>query len=125
MAIPPEPIDEILPLADAAVIAEVTRVLEQEPYRGPAAQPGFADLPGDAPRQVVELKVEQPLFGQVSTGLITVIKPAGDYALMAGNRGPFLLGAGNDARLVIVGRYGPDTYRRETIEAARARQQKT
>ena len=33
MALPPEPIDEVLPGAEAAVLAEVVNVLEQAPQK--------------------------------------------------------------------------------------------
>jgi hypothetical protein len=64
-----------------------------------------------AGRQVVELKVTGVLFGaSVQPGAtVKAVKPAGAYALRAGNKGPFLLTGSGDA-VEILGRYGPDTY---------------
>lgn len=125
MAIPPEPIDEVLPTAQLAVLGEVAQVLAQDPQKPlPPHEPGATSVPGEAARQVVQLKVSEVLFGaseQVKPGaMLEVVKPAGDYALRAGNRGPFLL-KGAAKQMEIVGRYGPDTYSAETIKAAARR----
>jgi hypothetical protein len=120
MAIPPEPIDEIFSRADAAVLAEVVRVLEQGPNKQPPnIDERASDVHSVAGRQVVELKVTGVLFGaSVSTGAtIKAVKPAGAYALRAGNKGPFLL-TGSGEAVEIVGRYGPDTYSEERIREA-------
>ena len=81
-----------------------------------------ASKPWAAARQVVELKVSTVLFGTLAKagGLVQVVKPAGDYALKAGNKGPFLLKEGKGA-LEIVGRYGPDTYSENLIRDAAKR----
>jgi hypothetical protein len=111
MAIPPDPIDEVLPQANAAVLAEVARVLEQAPLKTDASDPRASDVKTVASRQVVELRVTGVLFGDsVKTGAtVRAVKPAGAYALRAGNKGPFLLTGSGDA-VEILGRYGPDTY---------------
>ncbi len=118
MAKPPEPIEDVLPAADTGVLAEVLRIVEAAP------QPQYAptqatDVPSVAARQVVELKVSAVLFGRglVEGAVVKAVKPAGDYALRAGNRGPFLLSAG-EAGLQILGRYGPDTWREDTVRRA-------
>lgn len=113
MALPPDPIEEVLPSADAAVLAHVTRVLVKDPSPAPVtAEPGATSLPTQAPRQVVELQVDEVLFGNAKPGdVLKVIKPAGAYALTQGNKGPFLL-----KQEEILGRYGPDTYSRGYIE---------
>lgn len=120
MALPPDPIEEVLPAATSAVMAEVTRVLHAAP-RAPAArvEKGSTSAPTEAPKQVVELRVDEVLFGTSQKGrLVTVVKPPGAYALVAGNKGPFLLRAEKDgeAEAVILGRYGPDTYSRRYID---------
>jgi hypothetical protein len=115
MAIPPDPIDEVLPQANAAVLAEVARVLEQAPLKPEAVDPRASDVHTVASRQVVELKVTGVLFGETKAGAtVRAVKPAGAYALRAGNKGPFLLTGSGDA-VEILGRYGPDTYPEELI----------
>lgn len=125
MAIPPEPIEEVLPQAEAAVLGEIARVVVQDPQKpAPPHEPGATSVPSEAARQVVELKVSEVLFGagdSVKPGAtLEVIKPAGDYALRAGNHGPFLLK--NEGKTIqIVGRYGPDTYSADAIRSAARR----
>ncbi|MGA9519998.1 MAG: hypothetical protein WBV82_00960 [Myxococcaceae bacterium] len=118
MAIPPDPIEQVLPDADAAVIATVTRVVAQDTQQPfPKAEPGATSVPGSVARQVVELEVTEVLFGDVKPGAkVQVVKPAGSYTLSAGNGGPFLLKLKGETE--IVGRYGPDSYSRERIEQA-------
>ncbi len=126
MAIPPDPIDEVMPDVRCVVIGEVTHILEkwkQAPL--PKGEDGAADVPGELAKQKVRLKVAEVLFGDLTAvgDEIEVIKPDGDYVLRVGNHGPFLLGDPM-ARLsspTILGRYGPDSYRRDVIEAALAR----
>lgn len=116
MALPPERIEELMPAADAAVLAEVTRVIEQG-LQKPVPETEASDTPDEAARQVVELTVKSIVFGQVSQTL-TAVKPAGAYALRAGNHGPFLLGKNAEGAVEILGRYGPDTWNEATVRAA-------
>lgn len=125
MAIPPEPIEEVLPHAEAAVLGEIARVVLQDPQQpAPPHEPGATSVPHEAARQVVELKVTEVIFGagnQVKAGAtLEVEKPAGDYALRAGNHGPFLLKQDGKG-IRIVGRYGPDTYSADAIRSAARR----
>ncbi len=108
MALPPEPIDEVLPGADAAVLAEVVNVLEQAPQK-PLNDTQASSTPDKAARQLVELKVKSVVFGKAD-GSVKAIKPEGAYALRAGNHGPFLLGKDAAGAVQILGRYGPDTW---------------
>lgn len=120
MAIPPEPIEEIISTANGAVLAEVAKVVAQDAQPPlPKAAPGATDVGGVAARQVVELKVSSVLFGDVAAAgaVVQVVKPEGDYALREGNKGPFLLKRDGKA-LAIVGRYGPDSYSEEKIRSA-------
>lgn len=125
MALPPEPIDELIPSAEAGVLAEVTRVLTQDPEPpARAGEPGATSAPTQAARQVVELKVTGTLFGEVKSGaLLQVTKPAGAYALRAGNQGPFLLGKAGTATQIL-GRYGPDTWPEAVVREAAKKHQK-
>jgi hypothetical protein len=121
MAKPPEPIEEVLPAAEAAVIAEVTRVVQQSPQQSyPQSQE--TSLPTTAARQVVELKVSKVLFGSLATAgaLVQAVKPEGAYALRAGNHGPFVL-TKSDAGVEILGRYGPDTWPEAAVQQAARR----
>jgi hypothetical protein len=126
MALPPEPIDDVIPKASACVLAKVSRVVQQDPAPPPPGQPpkrGAADVPGnDAPRQVVELEVGEVVFGGLAKAgaKVEVEKPAGDYALVVGNQGPFVLAsaAALGGRPRILGRYGPDTWTVERIKHA-------
>lgn len=117
MAKPPELIEEVLPAADAAVIAVVSKIVEQAPQ--PAYEKTLEkDVPSIAARQVVELKVSKVLFGAMKVGaVVKVTKPDGDYALREGNSGPFVLGQGKTG-VEILGRYGPDTWREAAVAQA-------
>lgn len=119
MAKPPEPIDEVLPGADAAVLAEVVKVISQDPQQPPSGDPNATSTPHQAARQVVELKVSKVLFGKVS-GTVQVTKPAGAYALRAGNKGPFVL-----LKNEILGRFGPDTWPESAVVQAASRHGKS
>lgn len=122
MAKPPEPIDEVLPGADAAVLAEVSRVISQDPQQPPSGDPNATSTPHPAARQVVELKVSKVLFGTVAA-TVQVVKPAGAYSLIAGNQGPFVLSAKGEVE--ILGRFGPDTWPEALVVQAAARHGKS
>jgi len=107
-ALPPEPLAEMLPAARLVVVATVQRAQ----VAGPATVAGRQV----APRQQVTLTITRVLRGPALQS-ITVFKPAGGYALSAGNHGPFLLD-GTTHGATILGRYGPDTWRLQDIEAA-------
>ncbi len=116
MALPPEVIDEVMPSADAAVMAEVSKVLEQSPQK-PQPDTQFTSTNDDAAPQVVELRVKSVVFGQVGD-TVKAVKPAGAYALREGNHGPFLLGKDEKGAVQILGRYGPDTWPEAAVREA-------
>lgn len=123
MAIPPEPIEEVLPQADAIVLADVTKVLRQDAFKAPpGVDPSMPDSGAVASAQSVELSITRVLKGprEWKPGTkIVVEKPPAGYALREGNKGPFLVKLGKDGKgHVIIGRYGPDTYRLDDIERA-------
>ena len=122
MAKPPEPLSEVLPLAVWVVDAEVVEVLSTgpqppEPPLQAKQKPQAQDRGLKAPAQKVKLKVKRVLKGDAVKELV-VDKPVAAYALKAGNKGPFLI----DKAKGILGRYGPDTYTVEKLEAALQKQ---
>jgi hypothetical protein len=118
MAIPPEPLEELLAQATDVVDAEVARVLETgpAPEQPNAPREGATSVGYKTPMQVVELKIARTLKGNAK-GTVTVQKPVAAYALRPGNKGPFFLQAGSPNPLIL-GRYGPDTHRMHLVEAA-------
>lgn len=119
MAIPPEPLEELLPAIVAAFDGEVVEVIQsgaQPPI--PPHEPGATSVGIKAPRQVVRLKVKAVLSGRLAVGdHVEVIKPEAGYALRVGNHGPFLLDGGSP-QPTILGRYGPDSYSFDKLRAA-------
>jgi hypothetical protein len=118
MAKPPEPLEEVLPLAVWVVDAEVVEVLQTgpkppPPQLPPKARAGVSSAGFKNASQIVKLKVKRVLRGGAVKELI-VEKPVGSYMLRTGNHGPFLV----DKAKNILGRYGPDSYSFAKLEAA-------
>ena len=114
MAKPPEPLQEVLPKAVWVVDAEVVEVLKQGPApEKKEARAGASDTGQKTASQTVKLKIKRVLHGEKVAELV-VEKPEAQYALKAGNHGPFLI----DASKTILGRYGPDSWRQSHVEAA-------
>jgi len=111
MALPPEPIERVLPLAKVVVVADVITVVDLDEW--PAPGKGPPDSGHRNPAQQVTLRVARALLGTVD-GDVVVTKPAGAYAVDVGTTGAFLLDADN----VILGRYGPDTWSVDAVIAA-------
>ena len=117
MAIPPEPLPELLKDANHVVDAEVSRVVETGPApEQPQAKEGATSVGYKTPMQVVELTIRRTLKGNAK-GTVTVQKPVAAYALKQGNKGAFFLKDGSP-HAVILGRYGPDTHRMDLVEKA-------
>ncbi len=120
MAIPPDPIEEVLPHASLVVVAEVLAVEAQQPGTTSGLPSTYTSRPETAGSQSVTLRVERALHGDARPGeAVKAYKPAGAYALREGNRGPFLLKS-TPSGFEILGRYGPDTYSEKAI-ASRVR----
>ena len=134
MAIPPEPIDSVLFDAKAVVVGEVTAVVAE----GPALpriekKKGMSDIGNKAAWQKLTLRVDDVLqagFDVKKGATVDVVKPVAGYALSVGIKGDFLLGnpapseAGGDEKApVILGRYGPDSYRHDVVVEALKRRQ--
>jgi hypothetical protein len=116
VALPPDPIDDVVTAAYACVDAQVIAVLYTDPD---------AHERGQFPQQSVRVRVDAVGFGDVvrdADGALTLTKPHGPYLLRVGDRGPLLLGrAAGDLHDVILGRYGPDTYSVAALRASCAR----
>jgi len=114
MALPPEPLAVVLPLASRIVLAEVQDATALPPVPRTDTPIGAARL---LPEQTVRLLVRETLRGPESAE-ITALKPEAGYVLAAGHHGPFLLDASPVPR--ILGRYGPDTYSLAALKKALA-----
>ena len=114
MALPPEPLEELIPQVAGLVVAEVVKVLSGEKIPQPARGLPIGAAP-PLPEQRVRLKVTETVLGGAS-GELEAVKPPGAYVLVAGNKGPFLLDGSTPPR--ILGRYGPDTYSLPTLKKA-------
>jgi hypothetical protein len=114
MALPPEPLEELIPQVAGLVVAEVVAVVsgEKVPLTSRPLPIGAAP---PLPEQRVRLKVSQAVLGD-ARGELEVIKPQGAYVLAVGHHGPFLLDHRQPPR--ILGRYGPDTYSLPTLKKA-------
>ena len=117
-ALPPEPVQDLLPKAKYVLEASVARVLYQgdKPDRG-----GRKKLAGPIPPercQVVQLDVTRMIAGADPGASITVVKPLAPYVLKAGQStsGASFLVEGGDPYPIILGRYGP--YPSADVEAA-------
>jgi len=119
MALPPEPLEEMLPQAKWVVEATVKEVLDSTGTARRDTPPGWTGS-GKAGRQIVRIEVTRVLRGKEVPRQIDAVKPEAGYTLRAGSKGPFLLD-GAKPRPKILGAYGPDTWRVEEIEEAMAR----
>jgi hypothetical protein len=118
MAIPPEPLPQLLARAKSVVEAKVVAILEQGTPPKPVTEPK-PSAPNLLRSQRVKLEVRRVLRGAAKLGELVVEKPESHYLLEPGNEGPFFLDASEPPR--ILGRYGPDSYRLASVEAALAR----
>jgi hypothetical protein len=117
-ALPPEPVEDLLPKAKYVLEASVARVLYQgdKPDRG-----GRKNVAGPIPPercQVVRLDVTRMIAGADPGTSITVVKPLAPYVLKAGQStsGTAFLVEGGDPYPIILGRYG--RYPSPDVEAA-------
>jgi hypothetical protein len=117
-ALPPEPVEELLPKAKFVVEASVARVL----YQGEEPERDTKDnVAGPIPPdrcQVVQLDVTRRVAGADPGASITVVKPLAPYVLKTAQStsGTVFLVAGGDPFPIILGRYGP--YPSPEVEAA-------
>ena len=111
MALPPEPLEEVLPSAVLVVVGVVDAAEWLAPFV-PRGDPDDDDNDSQVPPQKARMRVLEVLRGDVTEGTsLTLEKPAGDYALRQGTRGAFLLCAGAAPHAWhVLGRYGPDSW---------------
>lgn len=118
MAKPPEPLEEIFPHTTVILDAVVTHVVSEDKPKAPDA--------ADVPKQVVTLEVNRVVRGALPPArgpkaaklTVDVVKPVSAYKLREGVKGAWLLA--HDAKsgeLTILGRYGPDSWTFEKIDA--------
>ena len=119
MAKPPEPLEEMLPQATLVVIAKVARVVSTGaplPPLPPTDEPK-SDRGARSPEQKLELDVIKVLKGTLANdqaSALVVTKPVAPYAVREGTQGAWLI----DANGIVLGRYGPDSWRPSHVEAA-------
>jgi hypothetical protein len=117
-ALPPEPVEELLPKAKFVVEADVARVLYQGEKPERETEENVAGpIPPDR-CQVVQLDVTRRVTGADPGTSITVVKPLAPYTLEAGQStsGMAFVVQGADPFPIILGRYGP--YPVAEVEAA-------
>ena len=119
MAIPPEPISQLLPSAVWVVEAEVLELLAEGPAPAKRVAPvGHTGVGQTSAAQGARLRVSRVLRGPSKVAELVVDKPEAAYLLKVGTRGVFLLSGGTPP--AVLGRYGPDTYPLTSVEQALA-----
>jgi hypothetical protein len=117
-ALPPEPVEDLVPKAKFVIEASVAHVLYQgeKPERDTEENVVGAIPPERC--QVVQLDVTRRVAGADPGTSITAVKPLAPYVLKAGQStsGMAFLIEGGDPFPVILGRYGP--YPTPDVEAA-------
>ena len=114
MAIPPEPIEEMMPLATLVIEAEVVEVLSTAD-RIDQHSP-WADVPA-VPDQLARMRVLRTLRGTPPAPELVVRKPSAPYALRQGSVRLWLLDERHRPPQIL-GRYGPDSWRPDEVLAA-------
>jgi hypothetical protein len=117
-ALPPEPVEELLPKAKFVIEASVARVLyEGEKPERDTEKNVAGPIPPDR-CQVVQLDVTRRVAGADPGTSVTVVKPLAPYLLKAGQStsGTAFLVQGGDPFPIILGRYGP--YPSPEVETA-------
>lgn len=120
MALPPEPIEELLRRAYRGIVAEVLDEVE----RGPDVEVEVSRMeqgPGPIdpdPWQLVHIRVREVLFGPTEPQELVVYKPENPYRLAPGESGQVMLLAERGPlgrHPHILGLYGPRSYDRERV----------
>lgn len=121
VALPPEPLEDLLRVASLVVEAEVTAVLAVgEPVaEGDDPPGGWTGPVPPEPWQLVNLRVHHVLRGP-DTAALRVRKPVAPYTLTATppTRGIFLLALADGPDPIVLGRYGPESWPAEDVAAS-------
>ena len=107
----------MLPHATLVVIAKVARIVSTGAPLPPlpASEEAQSDRGAKSPEQKLELDVIKVLKGTTAdASALVVTKPIAPYAVQEGTQGAWLI----DANGVVLGRYGPDSWRASHVEAA-------
>lgn len=120
MAVPPEPLRDLLRRATRGLVADVLEEVERGPEIGvPSGQrpPGWVGPIDPDPWQLLRIRVRDVLFGPVEPTELLVRKPENPYLLEPGtlqDRVMLLETRTREPHPIILGRYGP-TYRQEDV----------
>jgi hypothetical protein len=118
MAKPPEPLVELLPLAQLVVEAAVESIVSTGPAPPKVDNPDrHKDVGSMAAEQLVVLRIVRVLRGTCASATLTVKKPLAPYAVKVGTTGAWLLQS-TEAEPLVLGRYGPDSWHISRVEAA-------
>jgi len=117
MALPPEPLASVLPVAGRVVVGVVVAVDDTDVEAWPEATQGPPDSAPPCPAQRATLRVLTVLRGDADRSDVVVVKPPAPYMLAVEVGGAFLLDT-TTAPPTILGRYGPDTWGVDVVEAA-------
>jgi hypothetical protein len=115
MALPPEPLASVLPAAGRVLVGVVVAVDDVEAWPEPTNGPPDSALP--CPAQTATLRVLNVLRGDTAAADVVVVKPRAPYMLAVDVGGAFLLDTSTTPP-TILGRYGPDTWGVDDVEAA-------
>ena len=115
MALPPEPLASVLPAAGRVLVGVVVAVDDVDPW--PAATHGPPDSAPPCPAQRATVRVLNVLRGDADRSDVVVVKPAAPYMLAVDVGGAFVLNTATTPP-TILGRYGPDSWAVDDVEAA-------
>ena len=126
MAIPPDPIEEVLSVATSVIAADVVSAARRAidvPQKHDVDGVDDGDDGDDDDDSVLAaqdcvLVVVAVFKGSLAVGArVACVKPEGEYELPLGFHGPFLL-VERTKPATILGRYGPDSYKLAEVKRA-------
>jgi hypothetical protein len=117
MALPPEPLASVLPVAGRVVVGVVVAIDATDVGAWPEATHGPPDAAPPCPAQRATVQVLTVLCGDADRSDVVVVKPPAPYMLEVDVGGAFLLDT-TTTPPTILGRYGPDTWGVDVVEAA-------
>lgn len=120
MALPPERLEELLPLAERGVLVEVLEEVERGPEIPPSDRPPMPGPIDPDPWQRVRIRVREVLFGPREPRELIVYKPENPYLLSRGDLRDtdhvmLLTDGGPTREPEVLGRYGPRMCTRDAV----------